>query len=149
MLKVVDALTFELDYLRIQCIFSKDDPVVNFSCTLLLFPALMVLLAVGGAAGKLCGTAGLTFSNYFNAVGLVATMIFISITILVLRPLHCIGNPNGSSSMASKSAVVCWDSQDHNWLVALAVLAILVYPCTILAVVIQITIRYPRLVVSG
>jgi len=149
MLHVVDALTFELDHLKVQCIFSKDDPVVNFSFTLLLFPIFMVLLAVGLSAGKLVGGTGLSLSNYFNAVGLVATMIFISITILVLRPLHCIGNPNGSSSMASKRAVVCWDSQEHNWLVVLALLAILVYPCTILAVVVQITVRYPRLVVSG
>jgi len=149
MLHVLDALTFELDHLKIQCVFSQDDPVVIFSFTLLLFPILMVLLAVGLSAGKLFGGSGLTFNNYFNAVGLVATMIFLAITILALRPLHCIENPNGSSSMASKSAVVCWDSREHNWLVVLSMLAILVYPCTILATVVQITIRYARLVVSG
>ena len=51
--------------------------------------------------------------------------------------------------MASKSAVVCWDSHEHFWLVALAILAIVVYPCTILAIVVQITVRYPRLVTSS
>jgi len=151
MLNVANALTFDLDLLRIQCIFSKDDPVVNFSFTLLLFPTLMVLLAVGGSAGKLLGRTrtGLSLDNYLNAVGLVATMIFISVTMLVFRPLHCIGNPNGSRTMASKAAVVCWDSNEHNWLTMLAVLGILVYPCTILATVIQITFRYPALVTSG
>ena len=60
-----------------------------------------------------------------------------------------IPNPNGTSSLASNPAVVCWESEVHRTLVGLGVAGVCVYPVTILSLVFYVTWRQPTLIASG
>ena len=155
-LRILNVFTFDLDVIKIQCLFGKDDPVVNFLFVLMMLPAFMAALACIAFGTRILwnalgvpGKLGIGMDRYMNAVGLVAIICYISITITVLRPLHCLANPNDSSSMASNPAVVCWQSSQHSWLVGLSIVGILVYPITVLATVAHVTWRYPSLLCLG
>ena len=84
-LRTVDFLTSNKYLIRIQCTFPKDDPVMNLEFTVILVPVFMVVLAAVRSSGKLCEKTGFRFDRYLNSVGIVATMIYISIRTLVSR----------------------------------------------------------------
>lgn len=149
LLDFVSLFALDLDVIKVQCLFGKDDPVVNFASMLMLLPGFMVVFAIMVGVLRLLGKQELDADHYFNAVGLVALSVFIAIAVTVLRPFHCIKSPNATSSMASNPAVVCWDSSQHRWLVALGIIGLIGYPVTMLAVVAQVTIRYPFLISAG
>jgi len=149
LMKMMKFFTFELDVIKIQCVFKADNPVTNFLCTLLVFPIFMGMLAGVLLITRALGKGRVSLNSYINAAGLVGIVIYISLTIAVLRPLHCLESPNGTMSMATNPSVMCWDSSQHTTLVALGIIGVLAYPCTILGAVAQITWRYPALVASG
>ncbi len=148
-LSILNIFTFDLDVIKIQCVFNKDDPVVNFAVTLLLLPMAMLIVSCAFAWLRIRGNPNMTFDQYLNLVGLISLIGNVSITMAVVRPLHCLKNPNGSSAMASNPAVICWDSEQHTWLLVLGILGLLLYPISFLAVIAHVTWRYPHLVASG
>jgi len=148
-LRFIKLFTLDLNVVKIQCVFPKDDPVVNFLVALAIFPGFMASLALMTFVMQAIGKARFDKDRYLNSVGLIAVICYISITVTMLRPLHCLTNPNGASSMASNPAVVCWDSSQHKWLVLLGIVGIILYPITILAIIVQVTWRYPALISSS
>ena len=74
---------------------------------------------------------------------------YISLVLSAVLPLQCVPNPNGTSSMASNPGVVCWESDLHTTLAAFSIIGILMYPGTMLSLVIYITVRQPALIASG
>jgi hypothetical protein len=148
-LNFVKLFAFNLDVIKIQCFVQKDDPVSNFIVALLPLPIFMLALGCLTYMMKVAGKKGLSLDRYLNSIGLVSLVVFISITIATLRPLHCVQNPNGTSSMASNPAVVCWETAEHNWLMVLAIIGCLAYPIAILGTIVHVTLRYPHLIGSG
>ena len=84
-----------------------------------------------------------------NSQGMVVLVVYISLALSVALPFQCIPNPNGTKSIATNPAVVCWDSEVHSALAGLGVVGLLCYPVAILTMIIYITIRQPALIASG
>lgn len=150
LLKLLGIFAFDIDVIKVQCILGGDSPVLNFVCTLMICPGFMCMVALMMLIGRyVAGKKQLDFDHFFNLVGLVMLVFYISITIAVVRPLHCIMNPNGTSSMASNPAVVCWEDDEHTTLVILGVIGLILYPISIMAFIGHVTLRYPALIASG
>ena len=45
-LKMVSLFTFDLEVIRIQCAFKKDDPVLNFIASLMVFPCFVAAVGI-------------------------------------------------------------------------------------------------------
>ena len=84
-----------------------------------------------------------------NSQGMVVLVVYISLALSVALPFQCVPNPNGTDSLATNPAVVCWDSEVHGALAGLGAVGLLCYPVAILTMVIYITIRQPALIASG
>ena len=84
-----------------------------------------------------------------NSQGLILLIVYISLVLSVALPFQCIPNPNGTDSLATNPAVVCWDSEVHIVVVGVAVVGVLCYPVAILSVVFYISLRQPALIASG
>ena len=140
-LKMVSLSTFDLEAIRIQCAFKKDDPVLNFIASLMVFPCFVAAVGIMILLAKTVGkNMQFFFDPFLNVVGLLCLVFYISVAISVLRPLHCVTNPDGTSSLASNSCVVCCYSPTHIFLVSLASIGVLVYLVAILAVIAHITL---------
>lgn len=148
-LSIFKLVAFDLDAVKVQCILKQDNPLTHLLVTLILFPVFMATLAGVVVLRHAAGKRGLSFDRYLNSVGLVSLIVYISVTIAVLRPLHCITSPNGSSSMYTNPSVICWDSSNHVVLVGLSIFGLLLYPIAILANIGRVTWMYPALVSSG
>jgi hypothetical protein len=149
MLRLSKFFTFELHTIKIQCMFPADDPVTNFLVTLMILPIFMCIIGVMFLLVKIFKNPKLDRNQYFNCVGLLNLICMIAITLTVVRPLNCLRNPNGTSSMSTNPAVVCWQSAQHTTLAVLGIIGMLVYPVAFLATITLITFRYPHLVASG
>ncbi|CAL1151686.1 unnamed protein product [Cladocopium goreaui] len=91
----------------------------------------------------------LSLDAFFNLSGILIFALFISISLVVLDPLRCLKNPDGSMSMVSNPGILCFDSGEHTGLAILAFLGILAYPVAILTWATYTTLRYPARVASG
>ena len=43
---MVSLFTFDLEVIRIQCAFKKDDPVLNFIASLMVFPCFVAAVGI-------------------------------------------------------------------------------------------------------
>ena len=104
---MVSLFTFDLEVIRIQCAFKKDDPVLNFIASLMVFPCFVAAVRIRIFLAKIVGKKiQFVVDQFLNVVGLLYLVFYISVAISVLRPLHCVTNLNGTSSLASNSSVV-------------------------------------------
>ena len=108
---------------------------------LVLLLALLLLRTLGHAIDR---------DRILNSQGLIILIVYISLALSVALPFQCVPNPNGTDSLATNPAVVCWDSEEvHSALVGLGVVGLLCFPVAILTMIIYITIRQPALIASG
>ena len=59
-------------------------------------------------------------NRVLNSQGLIVLIVYISLALSVALPFQCIPNPNGTTSMASNPGVICWESELHTQMAALA-----------------------------
>eukprot|EP00435_Cladocopium_sp_Y103_P053180 s214_g17.t1 len=141
-------LTFDLDLIKISCLFGRDSPTLVFVGQLLLCPLGIAFFIVCWLISN-CRGRSLSLDNIFNLSGILLFALFISLSLVVLDPLRCQKNPDGSRSMVSNPGILCFDSDEHTGLVILAILGILAYPVSILTWATYTTLRYPARVASG
>ncbi|CAE7513660.1 unnamed protein product, partial [Symbiodinium natans] len=93
---------------------------------------------------------GDTFSwpRYLNTVGLLVMFGYLAVCMALSRPIHCLSNPNGTQSMKSFPAMICW-TDAHIISAVQSIFGLLVFGCGFLAYIIQVVWRYPTLVETG
>eukprot|EP00435_Cladocopium_sp_Y103_P007677 s1178_g2.t1 len=87
-------------------------------------------------------------NEVITAQGLIVSAVYIALTALAVRPFQCIGNPDGTSSMASYRNVVCWQDPAHSGMVALSVVPFFGGVCSFMALIVWAVIQYPYKVAS-
>jgi hypothetical protein len=143
-------LVFDIQVIKAECVTGEDDPVKNYVMRLLLYPIFAACLHVSLLALRtLLKKPEIDNDRILNSQGMVVLVVYISLALSVALPFQCIPNPNGSGSLASNPAVVCWDSETHSALAGLGVGGLLCYPVAILTMIIHITINQPALIASG
>ncbi|CAJ1409089.1 unnamed protein product [Effrenium voratum] len=141
-------LTFDFDVIRISCIYGADSPTMKFLGQLLACPMGAFLIMVAWGLARLRGKR-MSLDSVFNLNGILLFALFITLTLAVLGPFQCIGNPDGSSSMASNPGIICYDSAEHWTLIGLSIVGIICYPVTILVWATYTTVKYPSRINSG
>ena len=86
--------------------------------------------------------------QYLNAIGNVALIMLVTLTLAVLLPFHCLPNPTGTKAMASIPSLLCWQRR-HNIMAALGVAGIIFYPVGIFSVVVWIIWKFPAFIAAG
>ncbi|CAE8646997.1 unnamed protein product [Polarella glacialis] len=147
-LELTKLLNFDFDVVNFSCFYPSDDPVVKFVFQLLAYPFCVAVLGITWGISYLAKRP-LKFDNVFNINGLVLFAFFITLTLTVLLPFQCVGNPNGTASMVTNPGITCYSSARHEGLVAVAVLGVLAYPVTIITWIGWTTMKYPSRVSSG
>eukprot|EP00930_Biecheleria_cincta_P021105 TRINITY_DN15717_c0_g1_i4.p1 TRINITY_DN15717_c0_g1~~TRINITY_DN15717_c0_g1_i4.p1 ORF type:complete len:2701 (+),score=424.75 TRINITY_DN15717_c0_g1_i4:78-8105(+) len=143
-------INLDLDVIKVQCYMPTDNILLNLVGQLLVFPTCSIaLLSFTLLISKFRGIP-FKLDKYLNALGLCALVLYLTLCMACVRPLHCVTQPSGMQTMASNPAVVCWNGTgEHPALAVLGFLGIAVYGVGILAYVVQIIIRYPKLVSDG
>lgn len=131
-----------------SCLFGRDSPTLVFVGQLLVCPLGIAFFIVCWLISN-CRGRSLSLDAILNLSGILIFALFISISLVVLDPLRCAKNPDGSRSMVSNPGILCFDSDEHTGLVILAILGILAYPVAILTWATYTTLRYPARVASG
>ncbi|CAE8582168.1 unnamed protein product [Polarella glacialis] len=147
-LEFTKLLNFDFDVVNLSCFCPSDDPVVKFVFQLLVYPFCVAVLGITWGISYIARRP-VRFDNVFNINGLVLFGFFITLTLTVLLPFQCVGNPNGTASMVTNPGITCYSSARHEGLVALAVLGVLAYPVTIITWIGWTTVKYPSRVSSG
>ncbi|CAE7316306.1 grlE [Symbiodinium sp. CCMP2456] len=141
-------LTFDFDIIRISCFLGTDSPSLKFLSKILVCPFGCAVLLATWLGMKLCGRHRPP-DSVVNMCGLLFFAFFLSIALTSLIPFRCARNPDGSTSMVSDPGIICYESEEHAVLVALAVAGILSQPAVILAWTSHATFMYPSRVASG
>jgi len=147
--KFAAVFSFNFEYLKIGCFLETSNEVVVFASRLMCLPVLagcLVLMMYIHSRYK-----GLTLDKdqVMNSVGLIMMVLFLAVTLAVVSPFMCADSPNGTQSIASNPSVICDDNGEFVTLVVLAVIGLLVYSVTPMALVTYVTLMYPSIVASG
>lgn len=148
LMRVMSIFTFDLDVFNVTCLTQSDSPVGMFVLQLFAYPGFCCVVLLSWFLSKVFSGRD-HWDSLVNGNGMVLTLLFITISLIVLAPFQCRANPNGSLSMASQPGVVCWDTSEHIVLVILGVIGLFAYPFTILSWVTYITVKLPSRIASG
>ena len=148
LIEFTNILTFDLDLIKISCLYGRDSPTLKFVCRLLVCPLGITFFILCWLLSGLRGRR-LSLDATFNLSGILVFALFISLTLVVLDPLQCQSNPSGSYSMVSSPGILCFESGEHIGLVILAIVGIICYPVSILSWATYTTLCYPARVASG
>lgn len=122
---VVLLLTFEVDFLNLECFFQSNSVVLQYLFSLLVYPVfalmLLALLGIERALGR-----KVTFDQIWNAQGNVVMIIYPSLAMMALMPMRCSSNPDESSSLIAERSVLCWEGE-HNSMAVLGCIGVLAY----------------------
>jgi len=139
---------FEFDFIRISCMFASDDPVGGFFAKLLACPAGLCIFIGAGLVAKLRGKHS-SFAALFNLCGMAFFALFIGLTMTVVEPFKCQPNPDGTWSLSSNPAIICFDSSEHFAMLGLSCFGFICYPMAILSWAAYAVIMYPVWITSG
>ncbi|CAL1159370.1 unnamed protein product, partial [Cladocopium goreaui] len=141
-------LIFDISILRPGCFVGNTNPVLHYLGSLMVWPMLAggIMVAFGIAKYALKKDIGL--NEVITAQGLIVSAVYIALTALAVRPFQCVGNPDGTSSMASYRNVVCWQDPAHSGMVALSVVPFFGGVCSFMALIVWAVIQYPLKVAS-
>ncbi|CAK9059196.1 unnamed protein product [Durusdinium trenchii] len=151
LIRLSKLVAFDLDVVKISCIYGEDSPTLKLVGKLSIFPLFVGLLGIAWCFRKLQGRRQPAMLNddTFNLCGTLVFALFISVTLALLDPFQCVANPDGSSSMLSNPGILCFNSGEHTILLLLSSLGILAYPVSILAWTTYTILMYPSRVKSG
>ena len=100
-LQALKLLALDLKVLKLDCYSSST--ANNYLFQLLMFPmmiaAVLVMWGLSLVWDKLMKTTPIDFVNVKNLIGMIATVLYISFTVISFKWLHCYNHPNGQSSM--------------------------------------------------
>eukprot|EP00439_Symbiodinium_sp_Y106_P040241 s4380_g4.t3 len=141
-------MMINLDFVKIACVSQHDHPVVKLLGQLLAFPALALGLGCVWLIQKYL-KPNQRLDHLINVLGFILFAFFLSLALATMLPFQCVSNPNGTSSMANNPGVLCYQSEDHFVLVAVAGVGIILYPVSIIAWATWATYLYPSRAATG
>lgn len=142
-------LTFNLDIIKVGCVYGNDSPILKFTSQILICPVGCCLICLGWLIQQIDRRSKMSWDGVINLCGLLFFALFLSITLSTMIPFQCQQNPNGSRSMVSEPGIICFDSEEHSILVILASFGILSQPVAILCWTTYTTVMYPLRVSTG
>jgi len=138
---VILLLTFEVDFLNLECFFQSNSVVLKYLFSLFVYPLFaLILLALLGTE-KALGRQ-VTSDQVWNAQGNVMMIIYPSLAMMALMPLRCTSNPDESSSMIMGRSILCWEGE-HNAMVVLGCIAVFIYIIAFISYVAYAVRVYP------
>eukprot|EP00930_Biecheleria_cincta_P104916 TRINITY_DN973_c0_g1_i8.p1 TRINITY_DN973_c0_g1~~TRINITY_DN973_c0_g1_i8.p1 ORF type:complete len:2075 (+),score=300.87 TRINITY_DN973_c0_g1_i8:111-6335(+) len=148
-LNVLGLLTLDLDVIRTTCLLGVDSPPVKYLSRLLVYPFLVLSLAIMLGIMQFVGRR-VDPDRVINSQGVLILIFYISLAVSSLLPFHCVPNPNGTSAMSTNPSVICWTSEgNHLSMVVMGVFGVLSYPVFILGLVAWITWQFPKRIAAG
>jgi len=163
MIRVLRAVVFQFDLLRLPCLVS-DDPLVSLLVRLLSPLVLLLTFALIFAADRYfrpserralstsTESASLlrtqprySLNALFNTSGLILLTMYTSIALATFSPFICFDQPDGTSYNTNYPSVQCWSSDGpHYAMVGLASGFILIYPVAALCGCVAAAACYKR-----
>ncbi|CAE8615224.1 unnamed protein product [Polarella glacialis] len=147
-LELLKLINFDFDIVNLNCFYPSDYPVVKFVFQLLAYPFCVAVLGITWAI-LYFAKRPVRFDSMFNSNGAILFALFITLTLTVLLPFQCEGNPNGTTSMVTHPGIICYASAQHVEMVALTLLGVLAYPVTIITWIGWTTLKYPSRISTG
>merc|ERR1719271_2014426 len=87
----------------------------------------------------------LMFDGLLNVFGETLIEFYVSLTLGVLSPFRCYKHPNeGDKSMISSPDILCYDSSEHDSLIILSVIGMLIYTINTIGITYAAVWHYPR-----
>lgn len=148
MLSLTAFVNIGLETLRLPCIFGSYSHVAGFVTSLLSIPAMCLLYFCVFGILKVTTRRQLVKDDLVSSLGFLVNIFYLPVTLLCIKPFHCVSNPNGSSSVATMPSVLC-GSSEHMAVVPAGAIGILVYPTSVLCGTAFLTLIFPRLVSAG
>jgi hypothetical protein len=148
LLQVVSTLSLGIDTYETSCMFPESYVVAKFAFVMLTFPAGVLILCALLFGIKLARLRRVSADTVINQVGMLILTFFLTLLTTSLAPFHCIGSPNGTSSLHTNPSVVCFDTSEWVSLCVFGVIGTLVYGVGFLSWAAFVIRRYPKLVAS-
>eukprot|EP00929_Paragymnodinium_shiwhaense_P036218 TRINITY_DN19440_c0_g1_i2.p1 TRINITY_DN19440_c0_g1~~TRINITY_DN19440_c0_g1_i2.p1 ORF type:complete len:1136 (+),score=120.67 TRINITY_DN19440_c0_g1_i2:82-3489(+) len=142
-------IAIDLDIVGFQCIVFVS-PAGKFAAKLfmvLLCTLVIIILHTLFVLARHDGQFRQKLPTFVNVVGTIFTIFYVTVTSTTLEALHCKSHPNGKWTARKYESVVCWESDEHNLMLGLGILAVFV-PIAYLAHTIHVVIQYPLRVQS-
>lgn len=149
MVRFAAVFSLNFEYMKIGCFLRASSEVTIFAVRLLCFPIMSGCLVLLMFIHSKFNGFPLNLDQVVNSVGLILMILFLALSLIVVSPFMCVDSPNGTKSMSSNPSVICGDNDDFIALSVLAVIGLLVYSVTPMALVSHVTYRYPAIVASG
>ena len=137
---------FSLD-IEFSCILEPQSHVVEYGSQLLAYPVVLVATFGFWLLARAVNRP-ISFNSFVNLHGVLVVALLTAMSLTVMRPFQCRSNPNGLTTMSTRTDVICW-SEEHAPLVVLACMGILCYPVAILGTIAFLTWKYPIWLRSG
>jgi hypothetical protein len=140
--ELMSVMNIDLKLLKGQCIYGVS-PVTNFACRQMVCPAgfpfaFLVLLV---KKYKLPETP--LRMQFTNTCGTVMNLFFISVVVSAVNPFMCYKHVGDLMSMRSSPSILCYQGGEHNSMLIVSLIALLMVPIPFLTFACIITKKYP------
>jgi len=125
---------FDIDLLKPSCFLSVQSQLSKYAVSLSFLPFCVVISLVFQQGLVFISGRLVTMAQRKNAIGQLCLMAFLPMSLLALGPLRCHPNPSAPETLMNYRSVECWQEGDHDAMLALGALAVLVYVFGYLAV---------------
>jgi len=149
---ILESLSFvslNVEVLNMNCLTV---PVGARSYILQMVSPVIIVIAVAlvFAVAQRARPGMLNMDSFFNSVGQLAQMVYITFTLVALVPFHCYKHPNGKDSIVTYPKIICGDSEgDYYTVLSTGLLGLLVYPLLTVCIVFWAIFKYPQVILSS
>ena len=143
LLELLSVFSLDIDRLHLSCFLSSESAVMEYGAQLLIYPVFFVAtILLWPLFRRIFRMPSPSVSEYIALHGMLLVALLTSLTLIILQPLQCRGNPNGLATVRARPDVTCWTSE-HAVMVAMSIAGVLVFPSATLAAVAFCTWQYP------
>lgn len=150
MMKAITLITFDLQLLNLNCIASMSDVSIFIMKVLTGCISVVGLLLLHSIKVVLFHECRFRQRNHIlvGSIGTIFLIFYISAISTVVGPLQCVQHPNGKWTVSAYPAVICWETKDHQTMVACGMLGLLI-PLAYLAKCTQIVCKFKTMMARG
>mmetsp|Transcript_28656 Transcript_28656/g.66458 ORF Transcript_28656/g.66458 Transcript_28656/m.66458 type:complete len:1743 (+) Transcript_28656:82-5310(+) len=149
--EIMQIFRLDLNAMNFSCLTGSNNPVLRYAGEIMVPILAFFAMILGSFLTKCCiprkkmHLVQLARPAFINTYGGIVSVFFISVSILTFKPFKCVKHPSGIESLESNRNIRCWEDGDgHNAMVMLALLAVLIYPVSFLAMTGYLTLAYHR-----
>lgn len=147
-MNIANSISLNIQWLNMNCV-KVNDVVSGFAIAVAAPIALLLVSSILLGILRLLRVKTPPLDGIICSIGQVLTIAYTSIVLASLTPFQCYKHPNGKQSMISASSVLCWEGIQHQNLIGLSILAILLYVLGIFSWVLYAIRSYPFAVARG